>query len=181
MQWKLGPVMQPWSRQSNTGSTQSFDAQPLPPSPVVVPELEPKPKPPSGRVIVNPLLLALPPLLLPPLLLPPVEEVVASSPAEASSEGGLPASSPGGSQGLHPPLLVEPDPLPEPLLEPPPEPELLVPWPAPESVENPWRASVTLAVQPTAAAPNNPTRTRTCCESIPMAYNGILTEQRSGR
>lgn len=129
--------------------------------------------------IVIPLLLALPPLLPPPLL-PPDEGVVASSPAEASSEGGLPASSPG-SQGLHPPLLLEPDPLAEPLLEPPPDPELLVPWPAPASLENPWSASVTLAVQPTAPAPNNPTRTRTCFESIPMAYNGILTEQRSRR
>jgi hypothetical protein len=78
MQWKLGPVWQPCSGQSNTGSIQSFWLQPLPPSPVLpelLPLLLPPNRPPSGSVIggkVMPLLELVAPLLLP--LTPLLEE-----------------------------------------------------------------------------------------------------------
>jgi hypothetical protein len=183
MQWKLGPVWQPCSGQSKTGSIQSFELHPLaPPSPVAPPELLPllllpPNRPPSGSVIGGnemPLLEPVAPLLLPltPLLLPPtplLEEVGAEpssplGPEEEDGAGPVVASSPL-PQELQPPLVV-----PEPPLDPPPPPELLPPWPWPPSPESkPWSESATLAVHPAATTPNDTTQTNANFSSNLMA------------
>jgi hypothetical protein len=162
MQWKLGPVWQPCSGQSKTGSIQSFELHPLaPPSPVAPPELLlPPNRPPSGSVIGGnemPLLEPVAPLLLP--LTPLLEEEGAEpsspvGPEEEDGAGPVVASSPL-LQELQPPLVV-----PEPPLDPPPDPpppELLPPWPpSPES--KPWIESATLAPHPAATTPNDMTQ-----------------------
>ncbi len=116
MQWKFGPVWQPCRGQSKTGSTQSFDAHPLPPS-EVLPEL---------------LELLVPKMLPSGNTKPPddddeeedeeVDDVEVSSCSEASSPVVVvPPSSPG-AHALQPPLVLTPPDEPDKPDEPPPAP-----------------------------------------------------------